>query len=93
MYAERNPPEEPPCENCRVDPMPENAEAFKIYYMVRYQLIVSMGGVIDVNHLAIDAAIAREKVSDPKCFNKVAKICRDYWIPKLNEKKDDGDGK
>ena len=73
--------------------MLENYEAFKIYYLIRYQLILSMGGVVDVNHLAIDAAIAREKIADPKCFNKVLKICREYWIPKLNEKKDDGGGK
>ena len=93
MYAERNPPEEPPCETCRVIPMLENAEAFKVYYLTRYQLIISMGGVIDVNQLAIDAAIARENVRDPKCFNKVYKICREYWVPKLNETKDDKGGK
>ena len=70
--------------------MPENADAFKVFFLIRYQLIVSMGGVIDVNHLAIEAAIAREGIRDIRsCFNKVLKICREYWIPKLNPKKDE----
>ena len=70
--------------------MPENGDAFKIYFMVRYQLIMSFGGVVDINHMAVDAAIKREGIKNQKaCFNKVLKICREYWIPKLNEKKDE----
>lgn len=93
MYAERNPPEEPPCETCRVIPMPENADAFRIFFLVQHQLILSMGGVVDINHLAIHAAMDLYQIQNKqKCFEKVLKICR-WWVSKMNEKKDDEGGK
>ena len=93
MYAERNPPEEPPCENCRVNPMLENADAFRIFFLVQHQLILSMGGVVDINHLAIHAAMDLYQIQDRRrCFEKVLKISR-WWVSKMNEKKDDGGGK
>jgi hypothetical protein len=52
--------------------MEENREASDIYYLTRGQVIVGMSGVIDINHLAIDAAIERNGTRDKKkIFEKV----------------------
>lgn len=57
--------------------MPENEEAAMIYSMVRGQVITRGvdGTVIDINHLAIDAAIDRNGIEDrKKTFDKVVRI-------------------
>jgi hypothetical protein len=65
-YGERNPPEEPPCDTCRVDLMEENREAAEIFFITRNQVIVAFDRVIDINHLAVDAAMQRNNVSNKK---------------------------
>ena len=87
IYSERIPPEEPPCDTCRVEPMEENLDAFKIFGIARAQFIMGANGPIEINHLAIDAAIKREGIEDKDCFNKVLALSR-WWIGKLREKKD-----
>ena len=85
-YAERNPPEEPPCEICRVEFLPENEEALKIFRIVRNQLIVGPASVIDINHLAIHAAMDLYKVKNRKqCFEKVLHLAN-WWLEKIKEK-------
>jgi hypothetical protein len=60
-----------------------------IFFMVRNQFIMASGGPVDINHIAIDAAIDREGIKDHReCFNKVTAICG-WWIKKVNSK--DGD--
>lgn len=51
----------PPCETCRVEIMPENTVALRIYMMTRSQYIMGFNGPIDVNHMAIWTAIEKYK--------------------------------
>jgi ABC-type branched-subunit amino acid transport system ATPase component len=72
---ERKPPEDPPCENCRVELQEENQEAAQIYMITRNQLIVGPQGIIDINHLAIHANMELYEVKDRKrCFEKVVTL-------------------
>ena len=72
IYSSRNPPEEPPCETCRVDLMEENDEAARIYMLCRGQVIVGGDQVLDINHMAVWEAIDRYGVQEPVgCFEKV----------------------
>ena len=88
MYAERNPPEQPPCSECRTDPFPENKDALKIFFIVRYQFIMGSNGPIDINHLAIDSAIEREGIRDRRdCFSRMLILGR-WWLERVNTKED-----
>lgn len=74
MYAGRTPPEEPPCDTCRVDLMPENQEAAEVYQVVRGQVITAGmdGRVIDLNFPAVKIVMDLNGVKDQKaCFDKV----------------------
>jgi hypothetical protein len=69
--------------------LPANADAAKIFYIVRYQLIMSSGGPVDIIHSAIRDAMRDYRIDDRrKCFEKVTMLARRWWIPKLNEKKE-----
>lgn len=85
MYADRRPPQTPPCATCRVDPMPENADAIRVFLPVRYQFIMGEGGPVDLNHLAIEAAMRREGVGTKTCFDKACSLGF-WWINKLRER-------
>lgn len=61
----RNPPEEPPCETCRVELLEENAEAAKIYLTVQGQVRTVGDTVIDLDHVALWQAIDRYEVKKP----------------------------
>ena len=76
MYAERKPPETPPCESCRVELQVENEDAARIYQIVRGQMIIAGNGqVIDLNHLSVWAAIDAYGVRDRTgCFEKVVNL-------------------
>ena len=85
MYANRNPLEQPPCETCRVDPVEENKEAINIFFMCRDQYIMTEGGPVAINHLAIHEAMRLLKVKDRlKCFNKVCRLAN-WWIDRVRE--------
>jgi len=90
MWRERNErgvEGEPPCSECWVDLLPENLDAQRIFYTVRYQLITGPGSALDVNHLAIWRMIDELQIKNRlDCFEKVIALCRQWWIPKLNEK-------
>lgn len=85
IYADRKPPEEPPCYECRVDPNDENRDAVNIFLTVKYQFISDSAGPIDISHPAIDLAMKREGVTDRKCFNKVIALTR-WWIDRIRKK-------
>lgn len=85
MYGNRNPPQEPPCVTCHVEPLPENQDALRIFWIVRYQMIVGFSGPIDLNHLAVEAAMRREGITDKACFGKVCKLGF-WWIERIREK-------
>ena len=87
MYAGRTPPGEAPCRTCRIDPMEDNREALGIFFMVQYQLVMGFNGPVDLNHLAVEAAIEREGIRDRKgCFNKVVRL--GYWWINRDRNKD-----
>jgi hypothetical protein len=84
MYAERNPPGEPPCESCWVDVMPCNVEALRIYNLVQDQFIMGMGGPVAINHMAVHSAMELEEVKERKaCFRKVLALAN-RKISKIN---------
>jgi len=92
MWRERNErgvDGEPPCSECWVDLLPANADAQKIFYLIRYQLIMGPANAIDIMHTAVRDAIRDYRIADPVgCFEKVIALCRQWWIPKLNEKRE-----
>ena len=61
-----------------------------IFERCRYQLIMSMGGPVDIAHEPIHRAMDLYGVNKKKeCFEKVLTIGR-WWLKKLNEKKGSG---
>jgi hypothetical protein len=90
MWAERNErgiEGDPPCHDCWVDLLPENADAHKIFNITRYQLVLGPGSAFDIRHDAIWKAIDEYEIQKRlECFEKVCTIAREWWIPKMNEK-------
>jgi len=85
-YAERNPPEEPPCEICYVELWSENEEAIRIFTVVRNQFIMGPTSAIDINHLAIYGAMDLYKVKNRRqCFEKVLRLAN-WWLEQLRKK-------
>jgi hypothetical protein len=79
VYSGRTPPEEPPCDTCRVDLMEENQEAAMIYQLCRGQVLTFFNGertiVTDLNHIAVWEDIDRYKVKEPvRCFEMVNRV-------------------
>lgn len=88
MYAERTPPGEPPCITCREVPEEENENALEIFFLVRNQLIMGPGGPVDLNHLAIHAAMDLYQIRNRReCFEKVLKLAS-FWISEVLNKKE-----
>jgi hypothetical protein len=88
MYAKRIPPEEPPCEGCRVELREENEDAARTFQMVRGQVLTRWNGerdvVMDLNHLAIWAAIDAYGIQDRiGTFEKVMAL----FFARLNEER------
>jgi len=70
--------------------MPENEDAMRIFYMIRYQLILGPGSAFDIRHDAIWRMIDELKIRKRlECFEKVCLIASQWWIPKLNEKSEE----
>ncbi len=74
MYGGRTPPEEPPCETCRVDLMEENREAVEMYMLVKRQVITAgeTNEVIDLNYQTVKTMMDLYRVKDQRAvFQKV----------------------
>ena len=85
VYGGKEPPEEPPCKECRVELLERNEEAAQIFSLTRSQLIMGFNGPIDVNHLAIHSAMDLYGIkSRRKCFEKVLSLSR-WWLKKISE--------
>lgn len=90
MYENRNPPESPPCETCRVDPVEENKEALDVFFMVQDQYIMAEGGPVAINHLAIHEAMRLLKIKGRlKCFNKVRRLAG-WWLKQQQQDREAG---
>jgi len=80
MYEKRKPPEQPPCKTCYIGPLPENADAIKIFFVVQDQYIMGMNGPVSINQNAIHNAMSLYDVKNKKeCFEKVRILGR-WWI-------------
>jgi hypothetical protein len=93
MWAERSEREgvlaEPPCYDCKVTLLEENADAARMYQLSRGQVITMFNGeidkVIDINHVALWQNIERYKARDPmRCFELVTKVFH-YFLSKERE--------
>ena len=86
MYNSRDPSEDPPCEDCKVEPSIENTDAIRIFNMERYQLIMGQGGAIDMNHDAFHKAMRLYRIKNRReCYEKILVLGR-WWIDRLNQK-------
>ena len=90
MWTERNArgvEGEPPCGTCRVDLMPENEEAARVFQRVRGQVIaVGMEGkVIDLNYPAVKMVMDLYGVKNQKdCFEKVVRVFH-HFLKEVDE--------
>ncbi len=79
MWAGKNPPKDPPCKTCRVDLLPENAEAARAFFMVKDQVITAGEKVIGLNILAVCEVMNILGVEDKEdCLDRVLNL----WDPK-----------
>lgn len=47
---------------------------------------MGFNGPVDINHMAVDAAIRRENIRERKdCFDRVVHLAK-WWIDKINNK-------
>ena len=89
MYAERNPPGEAPCQSCRVETVEENEDAIRIFFLTQYQVIMGPRGPVDINHLAVHAAMELYGIIDRRrCFEKVLKLSR-WWLENIKDGNDE----
>jgi len=88
MRANRKPPEEPPCETCKIKSMKENMDAIRVFFVVRDQLIMSaMGSPVAIMQSAIHDAMRLYRIKNRvDCFEKVRTLGK-WWIERLREKK------
>jgi len=65
--------------------LPSNREVISIYNCVRGQLIVSTGGVVDLNYPALFAVMELYEIEDRvTCFERVAGVFR-YFLNEQNK--------
>ena len=65
------------CLTCIPQILPANVDAEKIYMIVQDQYIMSMGGAVAVNQMAIHAAMDLYEIENRvACFEKVLMLCR-----------------
>lgn len=85
IYAERTPPQSPPCDKCKVELRSENEEVATVYMTTRRQVItVGHGEVVDISIPAIMAVMDIHSVKDKKhCMLKVINLFHHF----LNEAK------
>ena len=76
MYQLREPPQDPPCYQCRVELWSENEEVSKVYMLTRRQVItVGMGQVADISIPAVKIAMDLCGVKDQLgCLIRVQKL-------------------
>lgn len=84
----RNPPEEPPCNTCRVELLEENAEAAKIYLTVQGQVRTVGDTVIDLDHVALWQAIDRYEVKKPLRVFELINRTFHYFLSKNHDEMD-----
>jgi hypothetical protein len=79
LYAKRMPPQEPPCDKCRVELLEENEEVVRIYMMTRRQIVTRHNGqydqIVDISIPAVKVVMDLEGVKDQKeCLARVMRL-------------------
>ena len=77
MYGQRQPPQEPPCHQCRVELSPENDIDAQVYMMTRRQVVtVGMSGqIVDISIPAVKIVMDLYGVANQaECLNRVRKL-------------------
>lgn len=85
MYEGRNPPEEPPCDTCRVHLLDENREAASIYHQASGQVIAGGFGVIDLNFSSVKGLMDLYGIKDQK--GTWEKVRRTWHVLQAEERK------
>jgi|WetSurMetagenome_2_1015567.scaffolds.fasta_scaffold447955_2 hypothetical protein len=77
MYGRREPPQEPPCHQCRVDLATENDLDATVYMMTRRQVVTAGadGHIVDISIPALKIVMDLLNVKDQvACLNRVRKL-------------------
>ena len=76
MYAKRKPPEDPPCESCRVELREENEDAAMVYLLTRRQYITAeQGRIVDISIPAIKIVMDLQGIKDQMgCLEQVRRL-------------------
>jgi hypothetical protein len=89
MYAQREPPQDPPCDTCREELSEDNEDAARVYQLVKRQVRVAPGSgeIIDLDYAAVKAIMDILRVKNPRdCFEKVSRAFHHF----LSERADRG---
>jgi hypothetical protein len=87
MYGRREPPQEPPCRQCRVDLFEENDLAAKVYMMTRRQVVTTGTGgqIVDISIPAVKIVMDLCGVKDQMaCLTRVRKLFH-HFLEKTDE--------
>ena len=64
--------EDPPCDRCRPRLFPENEDPARVWEKVQNQVIITMGEVVDINHVAVKTVMDIYNVKNQRqCFEAV----------------------
>jgi len=68
-----------------VETVEENEDAIRIFFLTQYQVIMGPRGPVDINHLAVHAAMELYGIIDRRrCFEKVLKLSR-WWLEETRQ--------
>jgi len=86
IYDKKN--EDPPCEKCIPEILPENRDALQVYLLVQNQLVIGgMGEVIDINFESIKFIMELYDIPNKRgVFEKVINVSR-FFIKEGRERR------
>jgi hypothetical protein len=88
IYRQKDVAAGPPCDTCREEPLEENDDALRIFFLVKDQVIMGMSGPVAINHQAVHEAMRLYRIRNRReCFEKVLTLSR-WWIGEMREKGD-----
>lgn len=87
LYGRRNPPQEPPCDECKVDLAEENFDAARIYHIVKRQVRTAGGSgeIIDLDHAAVKFVMDIYSIKNQqKTFEKITQTFHHFLAERAN---------
>lgn len=80
--------EDPPCRDCLPEILPANREAVTIWGETRTQVIAGMGGIIDINILAVKMVMDMHGIRNQRdCMERV-RVMFDEYRAAIEEKQE-----